>query len=356
MIKTENEVRAASAQAGWFFHLPMEKTFIWGAIIPLGLCFWLSSLTWAGHALGAEFTVAAQMVTDKKVIYGTVQAAVEVPARARISGTLTSLSVEEGAAVNKDAVIATISDEKLILRGRALDASIASAQSSLDNSQTEYERAQKLFERGTISKSRIDLLETALTVTRSNLKAAEAEKAVLVQQMDEGRVLAPAAGRVLEVPVTAGSVVMGGEVIATIAQQGFLLRIEVPERHARFMKVGDSVETAAESGGKTGKIVKIYPKISQGRVVADAQLAGLGDYFIGERVAVRIAVGERSAIVIPPDFVSTRHGLDFVSVKGAAAGLLDVVVELGHPQVLEDGTPGVEILSGLRDGDVVVKP
>lgn len=339
---------------------------------PAGKRRFLGNLTWLGALLflavagmnslaqAEEYQVKTRTVIDTKTVYGTVQAAVDVPARARISGTLQDLSVDDGSSVKKGEQIAQIVDEKMNLQRRALDAKIAASKSNVDNYQLEYDRAQKLYERGTIAKSRIDQLETQLIVAQNTLKAAEGEKAVLEQQVTEGKVLAPSSGRVLDVPVTAGSFVMGGEVIATVAQEGFLLRIEVPERHARSMKVGDEVLLGGEpmkDGGESevGHIVKVYPKISQGRVVADADVPGLGDFFVGERIQVRIAVGERQAIFIPLEYISTRFGLDFVKLAADNGETLEIVVELGEHQTV-DGKPYVEVLSGLKDGDRLVHP
>ena len=52
-------------------------------------------------------------------------------------------------------------------------------------------------------------------------RAKLAEKSVIEQQMAEGQVLAPMSGRVLNVPVTVGTVVLPGEAVATIAEAGF---------------------------------------------------------------------------------------------------------------------------------------
>jgi multidrug efflux system membrane fusion protein len=314
---------------------------------------------WFGEAR-AEFLVERQKVEDIKAVFGTVQAVVEVPARARISGTLQELSVDDGSLVQKGEVLARIVDQKLILQRKALDARIAAFQSSVDNIQLEYDRAKKLFDRGTIAQARIDQLETQLAVASNTLKASEAERAVLEQQLSEGEVLAPASGRVLDVPVTAGSVVMGGEVIAMVAQEGFLLRIEVPERHARFMKVGDAVSLTREDdgngdGGSKGEVVKVYPQIRQGRVIADAEVPGLGDFFVGERIEAAMSVGTRDAFVIPQDYVTTRFGLDFVKVAGKDGAALEVVVQLGRTRLV-DGVPFVEVHSGLKGGDTLVRP
>lgn len=86
--------------------------------------------------------------------------------------------------------------------------------------------------------------------------------------------LAPAAGRVLKVPLTTGTVIMAGESVADIAEQNFVLRLRVPERHARFLKAGDTIRLDAaelgESERRFGTIRLVYPQIEDGRVVADA--------------------------------------------------------------------------------------
>ena len=93
-----------------------------------------------------------------------------------------------------------------------------------------------------------------------------------------------------------------------IAQQNFKLRLRVPERHARFLKAGDKIRVdGAEFGDqspKSGMIDLVYPQIEDGRVIADATVENLGEYFVGDRLRVWISGGERKAFVIPPDL---RH-------------------------------------------------
>ena len=67
----------------------------------------------------------------------------------------------------------------------------------------------------------------------------------------------------------------------------------------------------------TGKISLIYPRIEEGRVVADAQVADLGNYFVGDRVRVWIDAGTRAGFVVPASFVTTRFGLDYVRLRRA---------------------------------------
>ena len=186
---------------------------------------------------------------------------------------------------------------------------------------------------------------------------------MLVQQAAEGDVLAPAPGRVLSVPVTKGTVVMPGETIARIAGGGYFLRLSLPERHAAQIVEGDTVLVGARgiaSGDATtanarkGKLVKVYPEITGGRVLADVEVDGLGDFFVGERTLVWITVDKRQVIAVPADAVSNRFGIDYVRVVGAA-GEMDVAVIIGDRFETADGHR-VEILSGLAAGDKVITP
>ena len=81
------------------------------------------------------------------------------------------------------------------------------------------------------------------------LRARTAERAVALQNLQEGQVLAPVAGRVLTVPLTTGSVVLNGDTIATIGEQPFMLRLRIPERHAVSLKLGDPIRLDPEQLG-----------------------------------------------------------------------------------------------------------
>lgn len=328
----------------------------------IAVCFGAIALNGLACALAAEgtFTVQRQDITDSKAVFATVQSINEVPARARIGGTVTTLSIDEGSAVERGQIVAMVVDEKLALQIKALAAQITALESQLSLAQTELSRAQKLFASGTIPKARLDQAQTAVDAAAGELGARNADRAVVNQQLTEGEVLAPTAGRVLNVPVTVGSVILSGETIATIATQNFILRLRLPERHARSVKEGDPIflEGSEFDPAKTteGKITKVYPQIDNGRVVADAQVAGLGDFFVGERVRVKLSTGERAGFVVPAEFVMTRAGVDYVRVKGAGGEAIDIAVQRGQPAQRVGGPAEVEVLSGLRDGDVLVHP
>ena len=315
----------------------------------------------AQPARAAEtFTVAPKAVADEKAVFATIESTNVVPARARIGGTVVALAVKHGDAVKQGEVVATIGDEKLALQMKSLDAQIAGLEAQFSQTQADLTRAQDLLSRGTIPRTRVDEAQTAFNVASNALKARTAERSVLQQQVTEGNVLAPTSGRVLKVPVTTGTVILPGEPVANIAVQDFILRLRVPERHARFLKAGDTVRIDGEELGvgkaQFGTIRLVYPQIEDGRVIADAAVANLGDYFVGERIRVWVSSGERSSITVPASYIITRFGVDYARVHKNDKTTIDVPVQRGRDLPRPDMPDALEILSGLKTGDVLVKP
>ncbi|HEV2302214.1 MAG TPA: efflux RND transporter periplasmic adaptor subunit [Stellaceae bacterium] len=307
-------------------------------------------------AAAERAVVTRRLVADEKAVIATVEPVHELYARARIGGTITEVKVKEGDAVSAGDRIAMVVDQKLMLQTQALQARIQAQEAERDQAQIDFTRAQTLRKTGAGTQVALDQAKTRLDVAKRQLQALHKDQAVVEQETAEGAVFAPGAGRVLKVPVSEGSVVLGGEQIASIAQDRYILRLQLPERHAQSMRAGDTILVgerglaarypAAEPMRK-GRVVLVYPEIDKGRVIADVEVAGLGNYFVGERTRVYVATGERPALVIPEGYLYRRFGVSYVRLGDGT----EVVVQPGMPV---EG--GIEILAGLNAGDVVEKP
>jgi RND family efflux transporter MFP subunit len=309
---------------------------------------------------GAEtLTVAQKTVADEKAVFATVESISVVPARGRIGGTIVQLNVREGDSVTRGQAIAVVADEKLALQMKSLDAQIDALQAQSNQAQIDFTRTEGLVDRGILPRTKLDETRTALNVAENGLRARTAERAVIQQQFNEGQILAPVDGRVLKRMVSVGSVVLPGDTVEMIAQQDFKLRLRVPERHARLLKAGDKIRIdGAEFGqqaSKSGVIDLVYPLIEDGRVIADATVPGLGEYFVGDRLRVWISGGTRAAFVIPSSYVTTRFGIDYVHLRQADQ-TVDAPVQRGRDLPSPDLPNGLEILSGVRAGDQLVQP
>ena len=304
-------------------------------------------------AVAGELVISPVEVVETKAVFGRVEARDVVPARARIGGTLISLDVDEGASVKAGQVIAVVGDDKLSLRLAAIDARIKAVEAERANARTEMDRATSLVARGVGTQQRVDQARTQLDVLSNQLNATMAERAVIVQETSEGQVVAPASGRVLKVPVTRGAVALPGETIATVAGGGFFLRLALPERHAALLTPGSQVQVSAARGssGHQGKLVKIYPQIENGRVIADVEVEGIEQALVGERVLVHVPIAKRAVIAVPFNSISKHAGIEFVNLAGGQ----EVAVLTGPTVETPDGAM-VEVLSGLKAGDRVLVP
>jgi RND family efflux transporter MFP subunit len=314
----------------------------------------LAALAIVGPApLAAEpFTVASASVTEWKAVYGTVEARDRIPARARLGGTLVDLSVAEGDMVTAGQELARIVDDKLDFQLQALAARREAAGAQLANAEADLKRGEDLLAQGVTTTQRVEALQTQVDVLKGQIAALDAEAEVITQQAREGVVLAPVAGRVLDVPVTKGAVVMPGEVMAIVGGGGTFLRIAVPERHAGALEAGDTIRLSEAEGDREGTLARVYPLIEGGRVVADVEIAGLSDTFVGARLLVRLPVDERQALMVPEDSILTRAGLDFVGLQTPDGVALRSIVPGAVHDI--DGITMVEVLTGLVAGDVIV--
>ncbi len=303
-------------------------------------------------ALAETITLQPIAVTEWKSVYGTVEARETVPARARIGGTVQSLSVTEGDLVKAGQEIALIHDDKIAFQIAAYDAQIEALQSQLATAKADLDRGQALVDRGVATVQRLDQLSTQVDVVSGQISATEAQRKITMQQAAEGKVLAPGDGRVLTVPATLGSVLLPGEPVATIGEGGFFLRLAIPERHAASLSQGAPIRISAGGTEASGRIAKIYPQIENGRVIADVEVAELDTAFVNARVLVDLPIGTRDALAVPEAAVVTRGGLDFVHVMEDGSEVERTVVT-GDP-VDADGANMVEILTGLEPGDEVV--
>lgn len=307
-------------------------------------------------AAAERFVVRERLVDDLKPVAATVTTRDMGEARARIGGVLATLTVREGDTVSKGQLIGRVADQRLNFETSAFAAQVAAAAAESERARAELVRVNSLYDKGFYAKARLEQAQAQARAADGQLQAARAQRAASAEASAQGAVLAPASGRVLRADVPAGSVVTPGQSVATITAGEPLLRLEIPEARARALRVGQSVPLVAgdlPGAAPAGLISQVYPAVTAGRVVADIHVDGLRADLVGQRVRVRLKVGERKALVVPRRFVATRFGVDFVRLaEPGGRSSSEVAVQLAPTP--EAGR--VEVLSGLADGDTLLAP
>lgn len=270
---------------------------------------------------------------------------------ARIAGILASLSVREGDTVRQGQVIGRIVDSQLSYQAGAYGAQAAAAQAQVAQAEAEWKRVKYLFDKGVYAKARLDQAQASLDTARAQVRAAQAQQSAVGAVAGQGAVVAPSTGRVLHADVPAGAPVVPGMIVASITSGPTILRLSVPESLAPLIHPGSRVSTSGIDGRVVeGRAIKIYPSVVAGQLTVDVELPGIDSSLIGRRLAARIETGSRKALLVPIRFVTSRFGIDYVTVLGKDGSALQVPVQVAPASE----TGKIEILSGVAAGDTLV--
>jgi RND family efflux transporter MFP subunit len=286
---------------------------------------------------GPAFALQLAEVPQWTAVSAEVATVDEAQVLARIPGILSSLAVKEGDYVKKGQVIGRVVDSQLGYQSAALKAQAVQAKA-------EFDRTKFLYDNGVYSKARLEAAQAAADAAQAQVSAVNAVAG-------QGAVVAPASGRVLMAQIPAGAPVAPGMTIATITAGPVVLKLDLPESLAKDVHSGSAVMATGigQDGEAKGTVVHVYPSVVAGTVRADAEVPGLDSSLIGRRVAAQVESGRRQALLVPQSYVTTRFGIDYVTVRGKG-GTTAVPV-----QVTPSNEPGkVEILSGVSAGDTLV--
>jgi len=275
-------------------------------------------------------------------ISGRTEADRRVVLTARAAGVLTDLRIKRGTAVQKDDIVAILSDE-------AREAQVAQAQAVVTQKRTELEAKRQLISTGTIPRLQLVDMEAQLKSAEAALANAEAER-------DRGVVRAPWAGIVQDVAVEVGQAAFsfaGRELAILVALDPMLAVAEVPERKLAGIKVGDKADVQLVNG-----------ETASGRIRFVAKTASQTTRTYRVEVELpnadgRIPDGITSEVIVPqspmPATRLPRSALTFSSAGELGVRTVDSEgkVEFAPVTVVEDEQAAMWV-TGLADGSRVI--
>ncbi len=194
---------------------------------------------------------------------------------------------------------------------------------------------------------------------RAELTERRAQLALARQNLADCMVRAPFAGAITRRQASAGEyLAINAPVVTLVRQHPIRIRVEVPERVAPKVRIGQTMETnvQGQSGPRAGRVVRLSPAIeAQSRsLVIEGEIPNeSGVLRPGSFAEVVIVVDPRaSGIAIPRSSILSFAGTDRVLIVNNGR-LDDRIVKTGRS--LQNET--VEIVSGLEPQmEIVVKP
>jgi RND family efflux transporter MFP subunit len=287
-------------------------------------------------------------------VVGTLAAQNEATVAAQVAGQLEKNLVDLGDRVQAGQELALIDTTSYDALANASAANLARANASAANAAQNLKRTQELQQEQIASTSDLEAAVADAARTRAEVKAAEANDAVTRLAVERSRVKTPFTGVVAERIASPGDYLAIGTPILRLVQTDPLrLRLEVPERDAVAVRVGQQVRVFIEGDTNTyrGQLSRIAPAIrADNRMLPiEADVPNPGGLRAGLFVRAQIVITEpKETLSIPANTIVTFAGLEkVVAVKDGKA--TEKTVTTGR----RDGG-WVEILSGLSAGETIV--
>lgn len=276
----------------------------------------------------------------------------------QVEGWITQIQARSGEHVRQGQSLMTI-DPKV--QEATLNSQIAARNAqaaTLANAKAQYDRAEKLYQAGIISKQDFDTFKTTYDSAVAQQKSMDAQVTQQQAQLHYYTVAAPTDGVVGDIPVHVGDRVTNTTLLTTVDQAGNLqVYIYVPVDHSSDLKVGDPVDLLDDSGKVIAhsKIFFVSPQVDNTTqtVLAKAVIPNTGDTFrTDEFVNARITWRTTTGLEVPVIATQRINGQTFVFT--AEPGPKGTVARQQQIQVGNIIGNNYVVLSGLKAGDHVI--
>lgn len=294
---------------------------------------------------------------------GVAKAGVESNLSFKVAGTLQSLPVKVGDRVRTGQAIARIDPEGYRLRVQQTDAALTQAKAQAQKAKADYDRVRGLYENKNASKSQLDAARAAAESASAGVQSARKILDLAKLQLSYTRLSAPSEGSIAMVDVEVNENVRAGQrIVMLTAGSRIEVEVAIPEvlisqvRNESAVVVNfdampgkDYAATVREVGVAATGFATTFPVTVRLNGPDSAVRSGMA-----AEVRFRFESNDqRERMIVPAVAVAEDRDGRFVFVVEPASGDTAIVkrvnVEIG--ELLNDG---LEVFSGLVDGDLVV--
>src|SRR5688572_24084753 len=305
--------------------------------------------------------VRVQPVEVRDVVYsiqavGSLEAEEIIQVTAEVEGPVTAVMFDEGMRVSPQTVLARIDPERYRLEAARAEAAFRKAQAEARRADQDYGRREELAREKLVAEE--ELLRARGERDRLVAEAASMQAAwnIALQNMRRSEVRAPGAGVINSKKIEKGQWVKQGDVLSTIVDISRLrLRFKVSEGESLRAGKDQPVSFKVSSLGNARFEGRIYhvgevadPATRQVEILAWVKNPGvLKPGFFAE---VELASETHKAAIVVPERAVQASERGFVTYVVEDEKARARKVEIG----VRTGDGGVEILGGLKPGEIVV--
>ncbi len=286
---------------------------------------------------------------------GTLRAANRTVISSRLMATVAEILVVAGQEVKAGDVLIRLDAAEYDRRLEQAQQLLSAARSTVEFSETEFQRAQRLLPQNAISQAEFDAISNRLLVAKAEMLRAQQMVAESEVMLSYRVITAPKSGRIVDRFVELGDLVQPGSPLISLYDAASL-RLEAPisEQLATRLLVGQSLSARIDAVNRdvTATIREIVPQADAASrsFLVKAEIDPDPDLFEGMFGRLRIDGGERRHLCLNTAALIRIGQLDYVDVLLPNGQIERRLVRVGTL-----GMPGrVEVLSGVQVGETVI--
>lgn len=287
------------------------------------------------------FIVRPQSISDRIEIPGTLLPAEQTQIRAEVSGRIVQLNIQEGAVVQKGALLVKLFDADLQTQLKKLRV-------QLEIAETTEKRQRELLEIKGISQQDYDLVKLNVETLKVDIEATQ----IAIVKTE---IRAPYAGQLGLRSVSLGAYISPADIITTVRQVSQLkLEFSVPEKYAKEIKKGDKINFKVDGGQRNHSATVLATENNVEQTTRTLRIRAVVDKIDNELVPgvfarINLQLGKTNDALLVP----TQALISTAKNKQVAVLKKDSVVF----NVVETGVRDsafVQVTQGLKVGDTIV--
>ncbi len=310
---------------------------------------------------GDRLELTPEWVVVVEPVPGTVSATDETLVGSRILASITRMHVRSGDRAERGDLLVEFDDsaQRSVLAQR--QQAEASGSAAFEEAELARDRAVKLFDSGNLSRADYDRALTTYRVQAAELERARRAVAEAQAQLDYTRIVAPISGTVVDRYAEAGDTTVPGQALLRLFNPG-RLRVEALLRESLIDRVHQGQVITARIGALDlavpAVVEEIVPTADPGSrsFLIKALLPQQADLYPGMFARLEIPVDNRARLAVPMAALIRAGQLTFVYVQDDAGGAQRRSVRTGPIMDNQEADNQVEVISGLRAGDVIIVP
>lgn len=276
----------------------------------------------------------------------------------QVEGQITQIFMHSGDHVSAGSPLMEIDPLKQQATVKSQESSRAAQQANLVWAKQQYERTQRLYSAGVVSKQDLDQSRSVLDAAQAQMDSLDAQVREQEVQLHYYKVVAPRSGIVGDIPVRVGDRVTNTTQLTTVDQPGSLeLYVYVPVEHSVQLRMGMPVDVVNGDGKvlTNSRVTFISPQVdsSTQTVLVKARIANGNDALRqAQFVRARVIFGKHQNPEVPILSVSRLAGQYFAFVAEPEKG--GYVARQKPIKVGQTVGNDLEVLEGIKPGDKVI--